>query len=725
MESENQAFFDSLLQQLDDPAQQSMQAGLGKLLLRFVQRLDYKLNHVTKKLDTAMNRLSVAEEVLLANSSSKQNISLPPKSAQAPRTQAPSKARAAPKAQVASQVQVVSESQVASEDVLVAPQAQAESTRTQDAPTMQAEQTAPTAKVPSVSAQNDKIVHCPDCEGLFAWSDFSEGDYSQGWGCNNGEAGCQHNSKTDGMFRWFCPLCLNDFCGACGEIELEAQGMMESGESRCDKSVQDAAGTAVQKELAQTAKSQTDAALPPDDTGLAQAADTGHTIASLTKSHFMQLDSATAAPLLLVVLVGVPGSGKSTFARTLIGALSSARQWVRISQDELGSRQRCIQAADNAVRQGNHILVDRCNFDAMQRAHWLGLRAPTPAGGSPFSRRLAVLLPVPPHEALQRVLSRGTHEGGVDSQSMTTGKIASIIARMHTDLCLPDLSEGFDEVLRVHAKGSSQASVLERIRSLATGDAAGGEGQPAAGSEAQPGASASGAATAKAAIVGKQSAVLPITSTAEPTIVQDRPNVEAGSRTGLSMMEDEQAPVHAGPTIETEVAQAAEHAGPLVDSPGAQQEEIFEEEEEEEETLVEDSTVEPEAMPQAVLPSTSLGAPTGTGQLAQEATAALDQEEVVEEFVEVEEEEEEEDNVQDEIVDPGEAGVTLEATFDLEAQSRSLEAEIAEVGSALAGLEADDAADSQLIESFSQAFKRKPRTGLVASAARKRPRTST
>ena len=52
---------------------------------------------------------------------------------------------------------------------------------------------------------------------------------------------------------------------------------------------------------------------------------------------------------LLVVLVGMPGSGKSTFAEELISQHPEC--WRRISQDVLGSRQRCIQRAKAALKQ--------------------------------------------------------------------------------------------------------------------------------------------------------------------------------------------------------------------------------------------------------------------------------------------------------------------------------------------------------------------------------------
>eukprot|EP01125_Pyxidicula_operculata_P002454 TRINITY_DN12316_c0_g1_i1.p1 TRINITY_DN12316_c0_g1~~TRINITY_DN12316_c0_g1_i1.p1 ORF type:complete len:658 (-),score=188.38 TRINITY_DN12316_c0_g1_i1:35-2008(-) len=72
----------------------------------------------------------------------------------------------------------------------------------------------------------------------------------------------------------------------------------------------------------------------------------------------------------VVVLVGVPGSGKSTLAKELIAANPS---WVRVNQDELGSRKTCESKAEQALRDGKSVVVDRCNFDYWQRNTWVKL----------------------------------------------------------------------------------------------------------------------------------------------------------------------------------------------------------------------------------------------------------------------------------------------------------------------------------------------------------------
>jgi predicted kinase/endonuclease/exonuclease/phosphatase family metal-dependent hydrolase len=133
----------------------------------------------------------------------------------------------------------------------------------------------------------------------------------------------------------------------------------------------------------------------------------------------------------IIVLVGAPGSGKSTLA-----ALLSPR-FVRVSQDELGSRHKCEDAAGAALQCGSNVVIDRCNFDSQQRSAWLSI-------ANKFSARsVAVQLDVPLSVCLERVAARQGHEGGVQGNSETT---IDIVTKIHVSLKCVENDEGFGRV---------------------------------------------------------------------------------------------------------------------------------------------------------------------------------------------------------------------------------------------------------------------------------------
>ncbi|KAA8491553.1 Transcription factor [Porphyridium purpureum] len=91
----------------------------------------------------------------------------------------------------------------------------------------------------------------------------------------------------------------------------------------------------------------------------------------------------------VIMLVGLPGSGKSTFVSALLEAAAGGHaepaghgpegrspgtaEWVRISQDALGSRHNCEREALLALQEGKHCIIDRCNLNEKQRSPWIAL----------------------------------------------------------------------------------------------------------------------------------------------------------------------------------------------------------------------------------------------------------------------------------------------------------------------------------------------------------------
>lgn len=99
----------------------------------------------------------------------------------------------------------------------------------------------------------------------------------------------------------------------------------------------------------------------------------------------------------MVLLVGLPGSGKSTFAQSLVA--STPNKFCRINQDELKTRPKCerrlkqvlsaspslpsqSESQSESKQQRLCPIIDRCNFDTKQRSTWYQLAKEAAGQGS-------------------------------------------------------------------------------------------------------------------------------------------------------------------------------------------------------------------------------------------------------------------------------------------------------------------------------------------------------
>ncbi|KLO17961.1 hypothetical protein SCHPADRAFT_140534 [Schizopora paradoxa] len=124
----------------------------------------------------------------------------------------------------------------------------------------------------------------------------------------------------------------------------------------------------------------------------------------------------------VLVLVGLIGSGKSTFAKELERHMPQFR---RCNQDDLGNRRAVEKLARESLHDGLSVCIDRTNVDETQRAHWINIARELP--GTQVWCLVCTDHPTIKNPEQARI----------------------ILHRFANDLRPPAFDEGFDRILRI------------------------------------------------------------------------------------------------------------------------------------------------------------------------------------------------------------------------------------------------------------------------------------
>lgn len=138
----------------------------------------------------------------------------------------------------------------------------------------------------------------------------------------------------------------------------------------------------------------------------------------------------------VIVAVGFPASGKSTFFQTHI----IPKGYVYVNRDTMGTWQKCVAACERALKEGRSVAVDNTNPDLESRKRYLDVAkaAGVPCRCFQFTATL--------HQAKHN--NRFREMAPSDTKHLKVNDM--VFNSYKKNFVAPTLSEGFGEILQIH-----------------------------------------------------------------------------------------------------------------------------------------------------------------------------------------------------------------------------------------------------------------------------------
>lgn len=146
--------------------------------------------------------------------------------------------------------------------------------------------------------------------------------------------------------------------------------------------------------------------------------------------------SLTSTKQEVIVAVGFPGSGKSTFFQTHI----LPKGYVYVNRDTLGSWQQCVSACERALKEGRSVAVDNTNPDLESRKRYVDVtrNAGVPCRCFNFTA------------SLEQAKHNNRFREMVPSTTKHVHVNDMVFHSYKNKFVTPSLSEGFSEILQIH-----------------------------------------------------------------------------------------------------------------------------------------------------------------------------------------------------------------------------------------------------------------------------------